>query len=222
MAARLPQGAKRHKGCGMKLRARFLPILLLPLLAACQSNPLQVQRSACPAVAVASYTGDITLFGPGLPPDAANVDVSATITNVRDACRESADQLVSEITYDVVAQRGAAGPARDVQLPVFVTIIQGGNLINAKQVGQVVVRFGDGAVRGVGRGTATTSVSRAAASLPPAILERINRKRRVGELDAATDPLADPEVKAAMRAASFEVLIGFQLDERSLAYNIAK
>ncbi|MEN9932376.1 MAG: hypothetical protein RIS17_949, partial [Pseudomonadota bacterium] len=40
--------------------------------------------------------------------------------------------------------------------------------------------------------------------------------------DAATDPMADPEVRAALRAASFEVLIGFQLDDRALAYNIAK
>ena len=28
--------------------------------------------------------------------------------------------------------------------------------------------------------------------------------------------------KAALRAASFEVLLGFQLDDRALAYNIAK
>jgi hypothetical protein len=34
--------------------------------------------------------------------------------------------------------------------------------------------------------------------------------------------MADPEVKAALRAASFEVLLGFQLDDRALAYNIAK
>jgi hypothetical protein len=66
------------------------------------------------------------------------------------------------------------------------------------------------------------AVSRTAAAVPQAILDKINRKRRPGELDAATDPMADPEVKAALRAASFEVLLGFQLDDRALAYNIAK
>jgi hypothetical protein len=65
-------------------------------------------------------------------------------------------------------------------------------------------------------------VSRTAAAVPQAILDKINRKRRPGELDAATDPMADPEVRAALRAASFEVLLGFQLDDRALAYNIAK
>jgi hypothetical protein len=58
--------------------------------------------------------------------------------------------------------------------------------------------------------------------VPDEILRRINRERRPGELDAATDPMADPQVRAALRAASFEVLVGFQLDDRALAYNIAK
>jgi len=54
------------------------------------------------------------------------------------------------------------------------------------------------------------------------ILERINRDRKPGEIDAAVDPMSDPEVRAALRAASFEVLLGFQLDDRALAYNVAK
>ena len=34
--------------------------------------------------------------------------------------------------------------------------------------------------------------------------------------------LAPPQVRAAVRAASFEVLVGFQLDDASLAYNVGK
>lgn len=202
---------------------RSLPLLALALvLAGCEKNPLIVNRSACPAVAVPAYTGDMTLFRPGAMPDATNVDLLATITNVRAACSETAATFASTISYDVVARREVTAGARSVTLPVFVAVVQGGNLIDAKQIGQVQVDFADGQARGLGRGTAVADVSRTAASLPPEIVERINRKRKAGDLDAATDPMADPQVRAALRAASFEVLVGFQLDERSLAYNIAK
>jgi hypothetical protein len=51
---------------------------------------------------------------------------------------------------------------------------------------------------------------------------KINRNRKPGDLEAATDPLADPEVKAAVRATTFEVLVGFRLSDDELAYNAAK
>jgi len=204
------------------LAAVVVPALLL---AACDRNPLLVRRSSCPAVAVAAYAGDMTLFRPGAAgavADAANMDAVATITNVRDECAETADQFVSRITYDVIVRRTDAAQARQFVLPVFAAVVQAGNIVNAKQISQVTVNFAAGQERAVAQGTASAGVSRTAAAVPQAILDKINRKRRPGELDAATDPMADPEVKAALRAASFEVLLGFQLDDRALAYNIAK
>lgn len=211
-------------------RTAFRPGLALVALAAlalagCERNPLLVKRSACPAVAVAAYAGDATLFRPGTPVtafDAANVDVVATITNVREECVETEEQFVTRITYDVVARRSDAGAARQVVLPVFAAVVQAGNVINAKQISNVAVDFAAGQDRAAGRGEATASVSRRASAVPREIMDRINRERRPGQIDAATDPMADPEVRAALRAASFEVLIGFQLDDRALAYNVAK
>lgn len=197
------------------------PVLPALLLAGCERNPLVVRRSACPAVAVAAYAGDTTLFRPG-PPDVANLEAVATITNLRDECAETTDQFVTRISYDVVARRTDASAARQFVLPVFAAVVQAGNVINAKQIVNVTVNFAAGQERAVAQGTATAAVSRTAAAVPPAILDKINRKRRPGDFDAATDPMADPEVRAALRAASFEVLIGFQLDDRALAYNIAK
>jgi hypothetical protein len=203
------------------LAAVAVPALLL---AACDRNPLVVRRSSCPAVAVAAYAGDTTLFRPGAAAtaDVANMEAVATITNVRDECAETADQFVSRINYDVIVRRTDATQARQFVLPVFAAVVQAGNIVNAKQISQVTVNFAAGQERAVAQGTATAAVSRTAAAVPQAILDKINRKRRPGELDAATDPMADPEVKAALRAASFEVLLGFQLDDRALAYNIAK
>lgn len=192
------------------------------LLAGCQSNPLLVTRSPCPAVAIPTYTGDVTLFTPGTQPDAANIDVTATITNVRDTCAETDTMLTTSVTYDVQARRSNASGARTVTFPVFATIVQGGNLIVSKQVGGVRIDFADGASRATGRGEARADVARSAASLPEDIQKKITRKRKAGDLDAASDPFADPEVKAALRAASFELLVGFQLSESALAFNVAK
>ncbi len=204
------------------LAAVAVPMLLL---AGCDRNPLVVRRSSCPAVAVAAYAGDMTLFrqgAAGAVADAANMDAVATITNVRDECAETTEQFVSRINYDVIVRRTDAAQAQQFVLPVFSAVVQAGNIVNAKQISNVTVNFAAGQDRAVAQGTATAAVSRTAAAVPQAILDKINRKRRPGELDAATDPMADPEVKAALRAASFEVLLGFQLDDRALAYNIAK
>jgi len=205
--------------------SRFLgPALLagLVVLAGCDKNPLVVKRSPCPAVAIPTYTGDTTLFTPGTQPDASNIDVVATITNLRDTCTETDTTLTTSVSYDVEARRNTIAGARTVTLPVFATIIQGGNLIVSKQVGGVRIDFADGAARATGKGTARADVSRAAATLPPEIQAKISRKRKPGDPDAANDPLADPQVKAAIRAASFELLVGFQLSESALAFNVAK
>jgi hypothetical protein len=208
-------------------RSAALAALLLPvlLLAGCDRNPLVVKRSSCPAVAVAAYAGDVTLFRPApaaAAADVANLDAVATITNVREDCAETADQFVTRITYDVIVRRSDAAAARQIVLPVFSAVVQAGNIVNAKQILPVTVNFAAGQDRAVAQGTATAAVSRTAAAVPQDVFDKINRKRRPGELDAATDPMADPEVRAALRAATFEVLLGFQLDDRALAYNIAK
>ena len=205
-----------------KLRIAALVAVAAVALAGCQRNPLVIKRAICPAVAVPIYAGDMTSFLPGTGPDAANIDVAATITNVRDTCTESPDTLVTSITYDVVARRTATNGARRVTLPVFAAVVQGGNLVVSKQIGSVDLDFADGQARTVGHTGARGSVARSATALPVDIQAKISRKRKAGDLDAATDPLSDPLVRAAMRAASFEVLIGFQLTDQALGYNVTK
>lgn len=192
------------------------------VLGGCNNNPLLVQRSPCPAVAVPTYSGDVTLFTPGTQPDAANIDIIATITDIRDTCTESDSILTTTVTYDVLARRNDTAGARTVSFPVFATIVQGGNLIVSKQVGAVRVDFADGQARATGKGTARADVARSATQLPEDIQKQITKKRKPGDLDAANDPMADPKVKAALKAVSFELLVGFQLSDTALAYNIAK
>ncbi len=179
-------------------------------------------RSACPAVAIPAATGDITLFNPEGSRDASAIDVVANITNLRSTCDESGDQIVTNVTFDIHAQRRDARGAREVVLPYFAAAVQGGSQIQSKSVSRVGLRFADGQLRASTSASATGRVSRAAATLPEDVRQQITRRRKPGDPSAAVDPMADPVVREAVRRASFEVLVGFQLTQDQLAYNATR
>lgn len=203
---------------------RTIAIVLSAALAlsACEKNPLKVTRNPCPAVAVPAYTGDVTLFNQPGTTNADAIDVVAVITNVRGGCAENGDQFVTNVSFDVLARRNDTGPARTVTLAWFAAVVRGGDNLVAKQVGQVTVSFADGQDRAQASATAQSSVLRSAATLPADIQERITRERKPGDEDAAIDPMSDAKTREAVRAASFEVLVGFQLDQAQLAFNATK
>ncbi|KRB79486.1 hypothetical protein ASE00_19670 [Sphingomonas sp. Root710] len=182
----------------------------------------KIARSSCPAAAIATYTGDITLFDPPAERRAEAIDVTAAITNLRASCNEGGAQVQVTASFDVQARRAVAGPARQITLPYFATVLRAGTQLESKQVGQVVITFPEGQLRGSAQASATALVSRAAATLPPEILQRINRKRKSGDADAALDPMNEPAVRDAVNKANFELLVGFQLSESQLAYNAAR
>jgi hypothetical protein len=59
-------------------------------------------------------------------------------------------------------------------------------------------------------------------TLPEDVRREVTRERKAGDADAAIDPLSDPKVRDAVRAASFEILVGFQLTRDQLAYNATR
>ncbi|MGV3730403.1 MAG: hypothetical protein ACO1NN_06545 [Sphingopyxis sp.] len=179
-------------------------------------------RSACPAVAVPLHTGDITLFDPATSRDASAIDVVAAITNVTPQCNDAGEKVYQLADFEVVATRRDAGPARTVTLPYYATVLQGGTAVVAKRLGNVAVTFAEGQTRGTGRAQASAYVDRAAATLPADIQERITRRRKAGDQDAAIDPLSLPEVRTAVQRASFELLVGFQLTQEQLEYNVRR
>ena len=183
---------------------------------------ITVTRSACPAVAIPAATGDITLFSPENSRDASAIDVVAHITNVRSTCGEGAEHIVTNVAFDVFARRSDPRGAREVVVPYFATVVQGGTNVVSKSVSRVGLRFADGELRASASGSATGQVLRAAATLPEEIRQQITRRRKAGDADAAIDPMADPAVREAVRRASFEVLVGFQLTEGQLAYNATR
>jgi hypothetical protein len=216
----------------MTNRIRLAVALMMgAALAGCkQSGELVVEegvgisaiRTVCPAVGVPDYTGDITTFRVPGDASAANIDVTAAITNVRSTCDDTGARVYTNATFDVLGRRTDTRGARQVTLPYYSVVLRGGSSVVTKRVGQVTLSFADGQERAQASAQAGAYVDRAEATLPQDIRDQITRKRKAGEDDAAIDPLSDPAVKAAVARATFELLVGFQLTEQQLAYNATR
>lgn len=216
----------------MMLRARaFTALAMTAALVGCaKEGELVIDQGVgiasvltlCPSVGIPDYTGDVTIFGSGDDRTIGNLDVTAAMTNLRATCNETGEKIYSEATFDVNARRTNTNGARTVTLPYFVTVLRGGSAVVSKRVGQVTLTFADGQERAVGTGKVGSFVNRADAALPDDIREKITKRRRAGDTEAAIDPLADPEVKAAIARTRFEMLVGFQLTEDQLRYNATR
>lgn len=216
----------------MNARTRLLTAAaLLVALSGCKSTGdlvvdenvgITAVRSACPAVGIPDYTGDVTLFRTPGATDSQSIDVVAAMTNLRTQCNDSGAKVYSASSFDVLARRTDTRGARTVQLPYFVTVLRGRSAVISKRVGTVTINFADGQERAQARAQGSAYVDRAEATLPEEIRKELTRKRRAGDSDAAIDPLTKPEIRAAVNRATFEVLIGFQLDQSQLSYNATR
>ncbi len=219
------------KDHAVKLNRPLIALIALAALGGCakkdhdldESGGVAIKRSSCPAVAVPVNTGDITLFNPANSRDSRAIDVVANITNVQVRCTDSASgDIVSSANFDVQARRTDASGARDVVLPYFSTVVQGGKIVISKRVSTVGLHFNDGQLRTSTPAIAGASIDRVAATLPLELITKINKKRKSGQDDAAIDPLADPAVREQIARANFELLVGFQLTNDQLQYNATR
>ena len=210
------------------VKRRLTTLALVLLATACSregqitERGIYITRSVCPQVGIPAATGDITLFNPPNRTDAAALDVSAAITNLRTTCDDSGANVISTVTFDVVATRRDAGEARSVVLPYFTVAMQGGTDIVAKRIGNVGLNFAAGSIRAQTSGQATVQVSRAVATLPADVRRELTKERKASDPNAAIDPLSNPEIRDAVARATFEHLIGFQLTQEQLRYNATR
>jgi hypothetical protein len=212
----------------MPVKLRLASMMVFVLLAGCgrsgniEQGGIYTVRSACPQVAIPAATGDITLFDPAGSTDASAIDVEAAITNVRDTCQEGATDILSTATFEVVATRRNPAEARQVLLPYFDVVVQAGDKVVAKRIGQVALNFPAGSIRAQTSAQASARISRSVATLPENVREILTRKRKVGDPDAAIDPMNDPVVREAVARATFQHLVGFQLTPEQLRYNATR
>lgn len=210
------------------VKLRLSALLIVALLAGCsrkgniEQGGIYTVRSVCPQVAIPAATGDITLFNPAGSTNASAIDVEAAITDVRDNCQDSGTEVISTATFDVVATRRDAGPARQVVLPYFDVVLQAGSKVVAKQVSRIVLNFAPGSQRAQTSAQVTARIARSAATLPENVREILTKPRKVGEAEAAIDPLSDPAVRQAVADATFQHLVGFQLTDEQLRYNATR
>lgn len=213
------------------MKLRLAALLVMTMLSACRhagdvtsdnGGGIYAVRSSCPIAGVPAGTGDVTLFNPINSTDSRAIDVTAVITDVRATCQDSGDDVVSTVTFTVVALRRDPGPARQIILPYFDVALRGGAAVAAKQVGRASVVFAQGDLHGWTRVQATIRVNRGAATLPANVREILTRPRKAGEAEAAIDPLSDPAVRKAVADATFEHLIGFQVTTDQLKYNATR
>ncbi|HEX6783779.1 MAG TPA: hypothetical protein VF098_03880 [Sphingomicrobium sp.] len=213
------------------MKLRLAALISLTLLAGCRhagdltgenGGGVYAVRSTCPVVGIPTGTGDITLFNPAGSTDENAIDVSATMTQLRSYCQESGADVVSTVTFTVTALRRDAGPARKIVLPYFDVALRGGSTISAKQIGYVELNFPAGSLHATTRGQASIRVNRASATLPDNVKAILTRPRKSGESDAAIDPMSEPGVRAAVAAATYEHLVGFQMTRDQLKYNATR
>ena len=210
------------------MKLRLVALAALVLLSGCgkkgliEQGGIWTERSACPIPGIPAGTGDVTVFNPSNSIAADAIDVTATITNLRANCQDAGDQIVSTVSFDVVATRRDASVPRQVVLPYFDVVLQAGNQVVAKRVGRVGLDFAQGSYRAQTAGQATVQVHRSAAQLPSDIQKELTRPRKAGDASAAIDPLTDPNIRAAVANATFEHLVGFQLTEQQLRYNVTR
>src|SRR3954447_23489005 len=95
-----------------RVKFRFVALLALTSLGACRHSGditaengggVYAVRSACPLAGVPAGTGDITVFNPVGSTDARAIDVTATITDLRATCQDAGSDVVSTVTFTVVA-----------------------------------------------------------------------------------------------------------------------
>jgi hypothetical protein len=213
------------------VKLRLAALAALTLLAGCRhagdlttenGGGVYAVRSDCPIAGIPTGTGDITLFNPAGSTDSQAIDVEATMTQLRSTCQDAGSEVISTVTFTVVALRRDAGPARQVVLPYFDVALRGGDNIEAKQIGAIALNFAAGSQHATTRGQATVRVSRYAATLPANVRAILTRPRKAGEADAAVDPMSDPGVRNAVAKATFEHLIGFEMTPDQLKYNATR
>src|SRR3546814_1631492 len=90
--------------------------------------------------------------------------------------QEAGDKVFAQVSFQVQARRNDTSGARQVTLPYFVTVLQGGSAVISKRVGSVTLNFADGEARAQAAGSGNVYIDRAAATLPEDIRERITRK----------------------------------------------
>jgi hypothetical protein len=114
-----------------RLNRRAALAALLPglLLAACSNAPTNARLPiACPTPGLLAEGADLTRYRPDGPRDLANVDWDARLTGLSGGCSRgrNGQSIDMRIIAGFEVQRGPGAVTRQIDLPWFVAVIEGG------------------------------------------------------------------------------------------------
>ena len=119
----------------------YLLMGLLLLLAACNQNPLEVQISRCPAIAVVGDTSTVSGFKDGTTARSQDdLAYTATFSGVVISC-ENASSIDSVIDFEVLARAYDGNVTGTITLPYFVAILKDNSQLITKQSYEVSLAF---------------------------------------------------------------------------------
>ncbi len=106
----------------------------------CAKNPFIVTQINCPAVAIVSNTGTLVRFASD-ERNQEDIKFSANISGVNSECLQG-DGVIETVGFNISVRRGPQMGAEEVTIPYFVALMRDNNLITAKKIYEVKVRFG--------------------------------------------------------------------------------
>jgi hypothetical protein len=118
----------------------LIPALLA--LAGCFGPDRDVFPPACPAAAALPGAGELALYRPGGGHDLTDVQIEGTVLGASGSCKDGDKHGTVEATLALRMrfQRGPAAPTRRANIPYFVAVARGEDIL-AKQVRAVRVDF---------------------------------------------------------------------------------
>ena len=126
-------------------RAAHAAPLLLPALlglCGCFGPARDAFPPVCPTAAVLPGAGDLTLYRPGGGHDLTDVQIGGSVLGASGSCADGDTPRTVDATLSLNMrfQRGPAAPTRQANIPYFVAVARGEDIL-AKQVRTVRVDF---------------------------------------------------------------------------------
>lgn len=112
----------------------FFSVLALLLTTACNSNPLIVEITDCPAVGFVRYANALTSFPEGAVPTANNVAYRAVMSNLDVDCKDRGEGIRTQVAFTITAEPGPMAQQQDISMPYFVVIAREGDSLQAKTI----------------------------------------------------------------------------------------
>ncbi|MEM6680921.1 MAG: hypothetical protein AAF607_01650 [Pseudomonadota bacterium] len=113
---------------------RLTLFILLLTLSACNSNPLIVEISDCPAVGLVRYANSLTAFAPGVTPVAGEVSHKAVFSSLEVDCQDKGEGVRTFVDFTISAKAGPKLIAEQIDILYFVVVARDGDDLQSKRI----------------------------------------------------------------------------------------